>query len=308
MGLPLFLEKPVGVTREDLIALSKAYAGKENSIVISFPLRMSPMFQRALQIIRIGRVGTINQVVAYNYVSYGGVYFSQWYRDHTITGGMWLQKATHDFDYINKLIGQDPIAVTAMETRAVYGGDKPDDLVCSRCEEAGLCPESPINIAQRGDDGGMGTDDHPCVFSRSIQNHDAGSAIVMYQGGVHAAYSQNLVTRRTAHGRGARVTGYKATLEFDWYTQTIRVIEHHGKAVQEIKVEADEVHHGGDTTLARNFLDVIRGEDLSCATLMDGIRSAAMCLAAKEAALTRTCQPIAITDIAQDARSEAIKP
>ena len=40
--------------------------------------------------------------------------------------------------------------------------------------------------------------DHPCVFGAEIVNQDAGSAIVQYEGGVHAAYSQNFVSRRSA--------------------------------------------------------------------------------------------------------------
>ncbi len=136
-------------------------------------------------------------------MSYGGVYFGQWYRDFDITGGLWLQKATHDFDYINAILSDaKPLAVAAMQSQRIYGGDMPENLRCSECDLTDTCMESPKNIEKRGNDGGMGHGDHMCAFSDSIKNQDAGSAMLMYDNGVHAAYSQNFVTRRTARQRG----------------------------------------------------------------------------------------------------------
>lgn len=78
-------------------------------------------------------------------MNYGGVYFGQWYCDFDRAGGLWLQKATHVFVYINLLAGSAPTAVAATMTKRIYGGDKPHDLVCSRCDETQTCPESPRN-------------------------------------------------------------------------------------------------------------------------------------------------------------------
>src|SRR5262245_55793787 len=170
--LPLFLEKPVVVTAEQISALRTAYAGREASVVVSFPLRLTAHVQNAMKLIRSGRLGTINQVQAVNNVPYGGVYFGQWYRDYELTGGLWLQKATHDFDYITKLLDSRPIFITAMHTRVNYGGSQPPDLICSRCDQTKLCPESPKNLTARGDDGGTlnfetptEQADHACCFS-----------------------------------------------------------------------------------------------------------------------------------------------
>src|SRR4030095_9456493 len=116
-GLPIFLEKPVAISAEQLAALQQAYAGREHSVVVSFPLRLTPLFRRVLDIVRSGRLGTINQVQAVNYVPYGGVYFADWYRDYETTGGLWLQKATHDFDCINQIVAAEPTGVVATSTR-----------------------------------------------------------------------------------------------------------------------------------------------------------------------------------------------
>jgi predicted dehydrogenase len=291
-GLPIFLEKPVAISAEQVDALHDAYLGREESVVVSFPLRLTPLFQRVVQIIRSGRLGTINQVQATNYVPYGGVYFGQWYRDYDINGGLWLQKATHDFDCINQLVRSDPTAIVATSTRKIYGGEMPDDLTCAACTVRRDCPESPESIAARDDDGGMGRGDHACAFSVSIRHHDAGSAMIAYADGTHAAYSQNFIPRRSAAQRGARVTGYLATLAFDWYTDTIQVIEHHGRRVENIRVQVTEPHHGGDAALARNFVAVMRKRDVSRASLHDGLLSASMCLAARASEASRRFEPV----------------
>src|SRR4051794_33709818 len=133
-GLPLFLEKPVAISWEQVWALRDAFARREENVVVSFPLRLTVHVQTALQLIRDGRLGVINQVQAVNNVPYGGVYFGQWYRSYETTGGLWLQKATHDFDYINQLLGARPMTIAAMHSRLAYGGNMPPDLVCSQCD------------------------------------------------------------------------------------------------------------------------------------------------------------------------------
>jgi predicted dehydrogenase len=298
VGLPLFLEKPVAISLEELGALREAFRGKEDQVVVSFPLRHTPLFSRVLEILHSGVLGTINQIQATNNVPYGGVYFGQWYRDYDQTGGLWLQKATHDFDCINLLAGSQPIGVAAMESRRVYGGEKPYDLRCSACDETATCPESPQNLASRGDDGGMYQDsddrsDHWCAFSRGIRNHDAGSALIMYENGIHASYSQNFLSRRAAYKRGATVVGYEATLEFDLATAEIRLIHHRSEKVERMQLETEgDGHAGGDHILAESFLDLLKGRSTPNSSLKDGLLSAAMCLAARESARTNTFQRV----------------
>ncbi len=303
-GLPVFLEKPVAITWSQHASLVSAFAGREESVVVSFPLRMTLHVQKAAEILRSGRLGTINQVQAVNNVPYGGVYFGQWYRDYSKAGGLWLQKATHDFDYINCLIeaaspGAHPTTITAMHSRTVYGGSLPGDLRCSSCTRTQTCPESPQNLTIRGSDGGIlnyavptPDSDHACAFSETIRNQDAGSAIIMYSDGTHAAYSQNFLTRASAGHRGVTLTGYHATLRFDWQSDQITVIDHFNGNVEQTRIEAIGNHGGGDASLAANFIDLLRGRDESRSSLDQGLLSAAMCLGARDAADTGSAQQI----------------
>lgn len=310
VDLPLFLEKPVAIDFDQLEALGSAWRGRERRVLVSFPLRTTPLFGQVLRIIRSGRLGVVNQVMAFNDVPYGGTYFANWYRSHEQTGGLWLQKATHDLDYITAMIraGSDggqcvqPTAVAAMTSRTVYGGDKPEALRCRDCDEIDMCPEGPPSHRRRGSAGGMGglgpQDDHLCCFAQSIKHQDAGSVIVRYSNGVHATYGQNFVARLKSNRRGARIVGQDATLEFDWYRNAITVFDHFVNRVDQIEVTASGEHLGGDQVLAGNFVGMLRDHAAGrravepATDLNDGLLSAALCLAARESSRTHTFQPV----------------
>ncbi|OUS69105.1 oxidoreductase [Paenibacillus sp. MY03] len=285
--LPLYLEKPVATTYEDLSRLKAGYEASRSEVVVSFPLRNTPLVRLAKEIIDSGKIGTVEHVQAVNNVPYGGVYYHSWYRDERITGGLFLQKATHDFDYINYLIGLKPIAVCAMKSKRVFTGTKPAGLKCSNCEENRTCEESALKPHNRhGDD--------YCSFAEDTGNEDSGGALLRYETGMHVNYSQNFFARRGAARRGARLLGYKGTLEFDWYTNELKVYMHHEARVEThaIDVNAMDGHGGGDGILVNNFLQTVRGKERSQTTLGDGLLSALLCLKANESAETNTFQNV----------------
>lgn len=248
-GLPLFLEKPVAISWAQINQLRHAYSdARGDNVVVSFPLARTPIFDAVHAMVRSGRLGEVNQIQAINNVNYGNVYVDNWYRDCTLTGGLWLQKATHDFDYIHRLANAVPMYVTAMHSRQVWG--------------------------------------------ENTLNQDSGSAIVQYHSGLHANYSQNFLTRRSAGRRGAIITGEDATVWFDWYENAIRVTDHREERVENTTIKDEGGHGGGDHKLARNFMDLVLGRAASLTPMKDALLSAATCLAARDSAHKRTVEPI----------------
>lgn len=288
-GLPLFLEKPVATSLEQVRALTEAFKDYQSQVVVSFPLRLTTLALTTKEIIESGRLGTIEHVQAWNNVPYGWVYYGGWYRDFNETGGLFLQKATHDFDYISYLLNSRPKQICAMNSRRVYGGDKPEDLMCDNCAEQETCIESPFNLYYRRGQGSKVNRDAGmhCMFSESIKNEDSGNAILEFESGVQASYSQNFFARVKAGARGARFFGYHGTIEFDWYTGEVKVFEHHSLRNDTIRFEAGGGHFGGDTELCYDFLQIAQGKGNSRSPIEAGIISALTCLRARESAAER---------------------
>ena len=288
--IALFLEKPVATTLPDLLALR---AAKSSRVVVSFPLRMSRVVQLARKIIASGKIGTVEQVQAWNNVPYGNVYFQTWYRDEAETQGLFLQKATHDFDYINYLLGDNhPRVISAMTSKRVFRGEHPAGLHCMDCPERKICFESPYHPSRPDPLPLNQPAKEMCAFAVDTGNEDSGSALIEYESGMHAVYSQNFYARNKAARRGATLIGYDGTIEFDWYPERLKVFLHHESRTETHEFESEAAHGGGDAILAANFLDVIRGDAESVSPMENGLLNALMCLKAKESAATHRFQEI----------------
>lgn len=298
-NIPLFLEKPVATNMNDLMALRDAGERTTAQTVVSFPLRVTPLVKLAKEIIDSGQIGTVEQVQAWNNVPYGAVYFQNWYRDENETQGLFLQKATHDFDYINSLLNVKPVTICAMTSKQIYKGSHPAGLKCDDCTEWKECLESPWHefytkqIVDHVRKNGL-----MCGFAEDTGNEDSGSAIVRYESGMHVNYTQNFYARFKAGRRGASLLGYKGTVEFDWYTDEVKVFMHHKQRTETYKCDPGAATHGGgDLHLIDSFVRIMKGEDhISAAPLSAGLTSVLMCLKAKESDATNTFQEIKYPD------------
>ncbi len=288
-NFPLFLEKPVAITFDQVRKLERTFAPVTAPTVVSFPLRLSPVVQRVKEIIDSGTVGTIEHVVAFNDVPYGAVYYEDWYRNYDQVGGLFLQKATHDLDTIHYLLGQRPKWICAMKAQRVYGGDKPFDLKCMDCEEQETCMESPFNLFYKRFEGDrVQQKEHKmCLFSEGIQNEDLGNCLIEYENGAQVSYTQNFFARYEAARRGARLYGYKGTIFFDWYENKIQVFRHTSPVIETIDFTGNMPHFGGDRELGYDFLMAMKEHRPSRSPISAGILSALTCLWARESAETR---------------------
>ncbi len=276
-GLPIFLEKPVAINVDQLQRLAAAGMASASPVLVSFPLRVSPLATMAKKIVDSGEIGTVNHVQAMNNVPYGRGYFHKWYRNDQTTGGLFLQKATHDLDCINYLVGCQPVQIAAMDAKQIFKGDKPAGLKCADCPELAVCPEN---------DYYQQFPESLCCFAEDTGNQDSGSILIRYATGMHAAYSQNFFVRKAAGQRMIRLMGYEGTLEFDWYTNQVKVCSHTRDWVSTHTYDTKAGHFGGDDVLMANFVQMMRGQAAPLATLGDGLVSARMCVAAEQSART----------------------
>ncbi len=289
--MTLFLEKPVAMNLEQILELKEAADKSKSKTVVSFPLRNSVHVLTSKKIIEAGDIGEVAYANAWTRVPYGGTYYHYWYRDESITGGMFVQKSTHDFDYINYLVGKKPVDVCAMKSKVVMKGDKPAGLFCKDCPDNPTCNEGMVvrkRIVMESNEAQM------CCFAVDTGNEDSGSAILRYEDGMHLTYSQAFFLRNEAScARGVFLGGSEGSLTFDFHTGIIKVARSYERKTTEIKVDDNGAHFGGDIRLAENFIKVVLGMEESNTPIQQGLDSALLCLKANQSAVEKQFKNIA---------------
>lgn len=280
--LPLFLEKPVAISEAQLASLAEAGKGQEDRVVVSFPLRLCAVVQEMKRIVDSGVLGKLTMVQAVNNVPYGSVYYHSWYRNPALTGGLFLQKTTHDIDYISYLIGETPAQAFARTAKLHFKGDRPAGLHCPDCPDYRTCPESSYVVGRIQKDDVQGD---ACCFAVDTGNEDNACVIFTCESGLLISYNQSFVVKRTAARRGCRLVGTEGSAEFDFYTGEIRHDDYRTPQTVTHKIINTGNHFGGDERLALAFLSVMEGNP-SPAGLTGGLSSAACCLAARRSAET----------------------
>ena len=139
-GVNIFLEKPIAITEKDIEKVWMLLKDYPKVATVNFTMRGAPVSLAAKRHVRNGDIGKVISVQYVNNVHYGEVYFRNWMRTKENIGDLFLQKATHDLDIINSIVGLKPVSVAAFGSRLVYGGDKPNDLTCDTCKENMTCP------------------------------------------------------------------------------------------------------------------------------------------------------------------------
>lgn len=263
--LPLFLEKPVATSLAQALALEQAFARSRSEVVVSFPLRVSHLCRMAKTRIDAGEIGRLEHLLGVNYVPYGNVYFDSWYRDYQTTQGLFLQKATHDFDYLSLLAGAPIVRVAAMAQQGRVFRDR--------------------SLEPAGGDDTRAYFDH-IGRPETGMNEDASSALLEFANGIHGVYTQVFYSKHEAQARGATLSGLRGTLRFDWYQNELRVHSHAEPSTVTARPPEGLNHFGGDGVLAANFIDVVRSRSPSDSPLSAGLRSVYACLAARESAAT----------------------
>ena len=283
-GLPLFLEKPVCIDEAQYARLLAAPPALRGRVMVSFPLHVTCIVQEMKRLVDSGALGDVVSVQAVNNVPYGGVYYHSWYRDAALTGGLFLQKSTHDIDYITHILGKRPVSVAALTSKMYFKGNKPAGLHCPDCPEYRTCPESSFVVEHRRKEEPSG---ELCCFARDTGNEDVGAALFTCEDGTLISYHQTFLVKNDAGRRGARFIGTRASAEFDFYTAQLRVdyYDERHTAVHQFHYPEGLVHFGGDEALARGFAEMLEGAP-SPLGLEHGLASAAACLAARRAAQT----------------------
>ena len=238
--------------------------------------------QRAKELVEQGAIGRPTTAWVLHSVASGSPwYFHDWHSTFANTGGLLLQKGSHDFDLVNWFAGGRAAEVFALGSRDVFGGDRANDLHCRACDERDTCSEF------------MDTDFAVCAFRNEIDVMDNHLVLVEYDNGFKASYQECHYTPED--NREFVFIGTEGKLSVDFLAD--RVLwrpRHRGNecAVFEGCSSGRGGHSGGDAGILRELALCLRTGSRPLAGGEQGLEAIRVGLAAHES--IRTGGPVRI--------------
>ena len=140
LGIPVFMEKPLGINEQECKAVMAAYRKSKGWLQIDFEYRFSPMYATAAEILHSGEVGDLRSVnmeytVGPYLPSYG------WRLDPTASGGHFAEKLCHLLDLFRLWSRSEfrQIRITAQPcAEAWYDPRSTDSLTADCVMESGV--------------------------------------------------------------------------------------------------------------------------------------------------------------------------
>lgn len=107
-GIPVLVEKPIGLELEETAALAAEFEALDVPIMVAYHRRYDEGFQNLRECIRSGELGTIRVIH-----SVGHDHFHVDPEFIPTSGGVWRDLLIHEFDTIPWLMGEAPVSIFA---------------------------------------------------------------------------------------------------------------------------------------------------------------------------------------------------
>lgn len=292
-GKFVFLEKPLEITEAKCRAIVDADRRAGGRVYVGFNLRHAPLYRKVKALIDAGVLGRVLSIQADEFYSGGRTYFRRWNRLRRVGGGLWITKASHDFDLLQWLAGARPVAVSAFAHLTKY---RPDPAYAQHCPDCGIrdtCPDAyrPEGMDERAREliesavrDGMPRPDL-CLYNSDKDTFDHGVALVDFEGECTATYTVNVVAGFT--NRRLRVSGTAATVDGDLAAGTLSITHIHPRKTETVPVNASlEGHGGADDRLIPDFLSFVAGRSRPAVTPEEAMVAVRMGLAATKSSDT----------------------
>lgn len=120
-GKAVYLEKPLAITLDGCDRVLAAAMRTRSKLFVGHNMRYYPVVLKMKEIIDSGLIGDVQCGWCRHFVGYGGdAYFRNWHSERRNTGGLLLQKGSHDIDVMHFLMGGYTQRVTGMGMLSVY--------------------------------------------------------------------------------------------------------------------------------------------------------------------------------------------
>ncbi len=269
-GKHVFCEKPLAITIEGCDRILEAWHASGKHLMVGFNMRYMRMFNVLKQIAEDGVIGEIKAVWVRHFVGQGGnFYYHDWHATRKNATSLLLQKGSHDIDMIHWLTGRYTRRVVAMGSLDFFGGDRPNDLRCTECEDLDTCPD-PYAVDTR----------QQCAFRQEVDVEDHDMLLMDLEGGIKAAYLQCQYT--PDYRRNYCLIGTKGRMECRDLVGDVTVLTRRGKSAEFLSDRtyhvkpAEGTHAGADPVIADDFVQMLLSGKEPIATPLAGRMSVAV--------------------------------
>ena len=294
-SIPILLEKPLDSSLEkicDVLRFAQAYRGP---IVVDHVMRYAPIVAQAKELLSSGAIGGICSASFVQNCFYGNGMYHNFRRTMADSGGMFIEKATHDFDIMMYLLDSRPSRVSAIARRQAFGGDKPDDLHCSQCDERLTCKESVNNIHYRyGSTDVMevkGSDDL-CVYAKAVDVPDNEVCMIEFENGNFGTYAHCFFSPSAYGTREYEIVGLDGIMRISFSLLgnhnkgRLVICSRFGTPEDATTYEFDyrnRIHYNGGGPVATHFCRLIDGREKPFTTVRQAFLAELLGFAATQA-------------------------
>lgn len=325
-GYHVLLEKPIGISRDEVLAVAAAAArAPAVTVTVAHVLRYTDFFRTIKQLVSDGRIGRLVGIQHTENVAY-------WHFAHSFVRGNWrrsdqaspmiLAKACHDLDLVRWFAGAPALSIGSMGQLTWFRADNAPAGSTARCSDGCAverrCPYSALRFYCERHAGSsawpvsaLGPDTSPegvlralrdgpygrCVYRCDNDVVDHQVATIEFAGGVIAAL---VVAALTAHNtRTVKLTGSHGELRGHLEKNEIEVHDFSTGEVDTLSLTPRAgAHSGGDVGLIDDFLDRLAraraGQPVPAAatSLAESIESHLLAFAAERARLESRVVPL----------------
>ena len=295
-GWNVLIDKPLATNAADGMDIIETAKKTGKTVMIGFNLRHNAVLKKLKEIIDSGVLGKVFLAENREFYDGGRTYMSRWNRLFSKTGGLWIHKASHDFDIFNWLLGfPKPLrvssfaAVNALTREGIpfplEDGHEPGPN-CNVCHYREKCRDryllSDDELKRWGAEAAAvdGYVKNLCMYLSDKDNHDNGIAMVEYENGIKVSLFETFIGHKS--DRIYTIAGDRGIAEVSLAGREIKITPRWGGAEITYKIQEEAGGHGGaDPNLVDSFCKVLRGEIKAGSTAEHGLLATALGQAAE---------------------------
>ncbi|MEI6422685.1 MAG: Gfo/Idh/MocA family oxidoreductase, partial [Lentisphaerota bacterium] len=260
-------------------------------VMVDHVMRYTQIIQKAKEVITAGSIG---KVCSFNFVRYhdGGALFTTFPRTMAGGGEQLIEKATHDLYVAFYLCGAAPLKVTGMCRLQKFGGNKPEDLTCAKCDDFKCSNRLSVGKSSNAAVNDINLSHDLCSFSKAVDVYDNEMCMVECTNNVFGVYSHcffvnNHFSRRYEIIGTEGMLYIELTLREKHYNCDGRITV--ARAAPLLPLPGIEeynfnyqgrIHYNGGPFAGRHFYDMIQGKAEPFTTVEDAFAAEMVGIAA----------------------------